>query len=230
MGQGCLYSLSSGSYNCGYGRDAGVGLLTGSYNLYFGDLAGQNHNGAESSCIYHNSPGVLGESNCLRIGAGSGTGNQQLSTAFISGINGNTIGGTPLVVTIDSSTDQLGVAAFPTGALSWVNVTSGTQAIVASTGYVTDNATQVTYTLPTSPAFGNIFKITGGVSGAATAPWTIAQNAGQQINFGNYSTTVGTGGSLTATLKYDSVELVCVVAGASAVWNVLSSVGNITVV
>lgn len=114
-------------------------------------------------------------------------------------------------------------------ALTWTDVTSGTQTIAAGTGYVTDNATQVTYTLPATPAFGNIFEITGGVSGASTAPWIIAQNAGQQINFGNSSTTVGTGGSIASTLKYDSVRCVCIVAGASAVWNVLSSVGNLVV-
>ena len=113
--------------------------------------------------------------------------------------------------------------------VSWVDVTSGTQTIAVSTGYITDNATQVTYTLPATPARGNIFEITGGVSGSATAPWIIAQNAGQQINFGNTSTTVGVSGSVASTLKYDSIKCVCVVAGASAVWNVLSSVGNLVV-
>ena len=119
-------------------------------------------------------------------------------------------------------------AAAPAG-VAWVDVTSATQTIAASTGYVTDNATQVTYTLPATPAFGNVFRITGGVSGSATAPWIIAQNAGQQINFGNTSTTVGTGGSIASTFQYDSIECVCVVAGASAVWVVLDSVGNLIV-
>lgn len=112
---------------------------------------------------------------------------------------------------------------------SWVQVTSSTQAVSPATGYVTDNATQVTYTLPASPTFGDGFVITGGVSGAATAPWTLAQNSGQQIKFGNSATTVGVSGSLTSTLQYDTVELLCIVAGASAVWVVLESVGNITV-
>jgi hypothetical protein len=118
----------------------------------------------------------------------------------------------------------------PSSGISWVDVTSGTQTIAASTGYVTDNATQVTYTLPATATLGSVFEITGGVSGSATAPWTIAQNANQQINFGSSSTTVGTGGSLTSTLQYDSVRLVAVVSGSSTVWNVLSSVGNLTVV
>lgn len=112
---------------------------------------------------------------------------------------------------------------------AWVQVASGTQAVSPATGYVTDNATQVTYTLPATPSFGDGFVITGGVSGAATAPWTLAQNANQQIKFGNSATTVGVTGSLTATLQYDTVELLCIVAGASAVWVVIESVGSITI-
>lgn len=119
-------------------------------------------------------------------------------------------------------------AAAP-ASISWVDVTTSTQTIAANKGYVTDNATQVTYTLPATPAFGDVFRVTGGVSGSATAPWFIAQNAGQQINFGNTSTTVGTGGSIASTLQYDSIECVCVVAGASAVWVAQSSVGNLIV-
>ena len=114
--------------------------------------------------------------------------------------------------------------------VAWVNVTAATQLISPSTGYVTDFATQVTYTLPAVGTFGDVFRIVGGVNGAASAPWTLAQNALQQIVFGNKSTTIGIGGSITSTLQYDGIEAVCIVGGASTVWQIIDSVGNFSVV
>ena len=111
---------------------------------------------------------------------------------------------------------------------SWIDVTSSTQTVASTNvGYVTDNATIVTYLLPATAAFGQVFEITGGASGSATAPWILTQNALQSISFGNSITTVGTGGSIASTLQYDSIRLVCVVADTQ--WNVLSSVGNLIV-
>ena len=51
----------------------------------------------------------------------------------------------------------------------------------------------------------------------------------QRIFFGAASTTLGATGSLTSTAIRDSIKMVCVVAGASSNWNVISAVGNITV-
>lgn len=114
-------------------------------------------------------------------------------------------------------------------ALAWSNITTTTQTIAGGSGYITNNAATVTYTLPASPTQGQVFAITSGASAAATTPWSIAQPATQSINFGNLTTTVGVGGSLASTLKFDTVYLVCVVAGTAAVWNVTSSVGNLIV-
>ena len=47
------------------------------------------------------------QNNTLHIGSGTGTGNQQLNAAYISGIQGITVTGSAVLV---SSTDQLGVA------------------------------------------------------------------------------------------------------------------------
>ncbi len=168
--------------------------------------------------------------------AGGGTGLATL-TAYELLAAGTTSTGSLQQIGIGTSGQVLysnGAGALPSfgavpAGVAWVDVTSGTQTIAPETGYVTDNATQVVYTLPASPAFGDGFLITGGVLGSATAPWKIEQNLLQQIKFGASSTTVGTGGSLTSTLQFDTVELVCIVAGASAVWNVINSVGNITV-
>lgn len=83
--------------------------------------------------------------------------------------------------------------------------------------------------LPTSAERGDAVAIT--LDGAAS--WTITQNANQQIRFGNQQTTYGVGGSLASTDQGDTVVLVCQhngTGGNRQKWNVISSVGNITVV
>lgn len=117
-------------------------------------------------------------------------------------------------------------AAPAAGGMTWSVITAD-QNITVGNGYICNKAGLLTLTLPASPTAGNLFAVTG--INTATG-WKIAQNANQQIFIGTSSTTIGAGGSLASINIRDSVELVCVVGGASAVWNVISSVGNITVV
>jgi hypothetical protein len=56
--------------------------------------------------------------------------------------------------------------------------------------------------------------------------WKIAQNASEVIHFGKTDTTVSSG-YLQSTHARDAVELICCVANNE--WNVVSSVGNITI-
>ena len=108
---------------------------------------------------------------------------------------------------------------------NWVNVASSTQAIIANMSYVCNNgASLITFTLPTTAAFGTIIQIAGFSSGG----WTLAQNTGQSINFGSLATTTGVGGSLSSSNKNDFIRLLCVTANTT--WNVISSVGNLTIV
>lgn len=107
--------------------------------------------------------------------------------------------------------------------ITW-NVVSGTsQAIVKSNGYINTNVGLTTFTLPATAAVGDSFRIAGNGSGL----WTIAQNAGQLIYFGNTTTSTGVAGSLAAILTHDSVEIVCITANTT--WQVISSIGNLTV-
>jgi hypothetical protein len=91
-------------------------------------------------------------------------------------------------------------------------------------GYVTNNASLVTLTLPTTSPLGSIIEVVGLGAGG----WKIAQNAGEVIHFGNIDTTLGTGGTLSSTLRYDSIRLVT--TSADSAWNVVSVQGNITVI
>ena len=125
-GASCLHSLTSGAGNTCIGRDSGYYITTGnyntcigydtqfsssftsgSYNSLFGYNAGINYNGTESSNILLNNSGTAAESNVLRIGSATGTGNQQINKSFIYGIAGVTASN-PSVVTINTSTSQLG--------------------------------------------------------------------------------------------------------------------------
>jgi hypothetical protein len=125
------------------------------------------------------------------------------------------------VLTFTSST-SLPTWQTPTGP-SWIDQTTTSVTMAVDTNYVTDNAGLVTLTLPATAAFGSTFQVTGKGAGG----WKIAQNAGQQINFGNAPTTVGVTGYLSSTNQFDSVTFVCVTANTEFV--VYSSIGNITV-
>jgi hypothetical protein len=108
--------------------------------------------------------------------------------------------------------------------LFYTEVTTTTQTLVADNAYGANNASQVVATLPVTAAAGAMIEITGMGAGG----WRIAQNASQQIHFGNLSTTVGTGGRIDSTLRRDCIRLKCVVANTE--WVVVDAVGNLDVV
>lgn len=124
-----------------------------------------------------------------------------------------------------------GAAALPTfqaaaggGGITWNEVTGTSQAMAVDNGYMANNAGLVTLTLPDTAALGSILRVAGSGAGG----WLIAQNAGETIHFISSDTTAGAGGSLASTVRYDSVELICIIADTN--WAVISSMGNITVV
>ena len=109
MGYGALNSATTGYNNCAYGHGALQQITDGNKNCAFGYYAGNSYTGSESSniCIGDNVVGTAAESNKIRIGAGTGTGDGQANKCFISGIQGISVTGTAVLV---SSSDQLGVA------------------------------------------------------------------------------------------------------------------------
>lgn len=139
--------------------------------------------------------------------------------------------GAPLAGTLTPSTgisitnghNSITIAA--NGANPWVDQTSASVTMVANTGYTSDDgASLVTLTLPTSSNIGDWVEINGKGSGG----WTVAQATGQQIHFGNQTTTSGATGSLSSTNQYDCLRLRCLTA--NTVWTVVSAIGNLTVV
>lgn len=124
------------------------------------------------------------------------------------------------------STNGSGTLSWTTpsgGGLTWSAVTAD-QSLTVDTGVLANKSTgTLTLTLPTTAAVGKTIRVSG-----MQNTWKIAQNASQIIHFGKTDTTTGTGGYLQSTNARDAVELVCCVANNE--WNVISSVGNITIV
>ena len=110
-----------------------------------------------------------------------------------------------------------------TGGITWTEVTDTSQSAAVNNGYIANNAGLVTVTLPDTAAVGDVVRVVGKGAGG----WKVAQNASEIIHFGVSDTTTGTGGSITATHRRDTVELVCCVANTE--WVVMSSQGNFTI-
>lgn len=92
-------------------------------------------------------------------------------------------------------------------ALPWATLAVG-QVLVINNGYFLANTANAIYTLPTVAVVGQVLQIIN----LSTFTVTIAQNAGQQIQFGNIASTLGAGGSVASSNIGDSLTLVCSVA------------------
>lgn len=136
--------------------------------------------------------------------------------------NINVVGSGGITVTGNPGTSTLTIAGG--SSFTWNEVTGTSQAMAISNGYIANNAALVTLTLPATAAVGSVVR----VAGKGTGLWRIAQNAGNMIHFLGSNTTLGAGGYLEATVRYDAVELVCITANLE--WAVISAVGNITIV
>lgn len=98
--------------------------------------------------------------------------------------------------------------------IGWTEVTGATQAMAADQGYVANRGSLITFTLPATAAFGTSISVVGKGAGG----WQINQNAGQNIQVGSVSSTVGAGGSIASTNAFDSIDLLCTTANTT--WTV----------
>jgi hypothetical protein len=123
-----------------------------------------------------------------------------------------------------------GNAALPTwqaggggGGLTYSEITGASKTIVVNEAYGANRGGGVAFTLPAAAAIGKEFQLLG-IAGL----WSIVQPANTYIRLGNLVTTVGAGGSLTATSVGDVITCRCIVADLG--WIVESCVGNIAIV
>jgi len=115
-------------------------------------------------------------------------------------------------VTVTNAAGSITVAASG-GGLTWSQITTATQAIAISNGYIANRGGGVAFSLPATSAVGDVFSIVGKVG-----IWSITQGVGQQINVGATSNTLGAAGTLTAAAATDSANFVCITA--NTIWQV----------
>lgn len=118
-------------------------------------------------------------------------------------------------VTIAQSGNIIEISASATG-ISWNNITVTSAIMATNNAYQANNASLVTFTLPSTASFGDDLW----VSGFGAGGWSIQQGANQQIIIGNQSTTLGSGGSLSSTKQNDGVQLYCAVQ--NLIWKTVS--------
>lgn len=110
------------------------------------------------------------------------------------------------------------------GMMIWQTIIAN-QAMTSDNGYICiAPGGALSLSLPAVSAVGDLLEIT--LDGSTS--FTITQGAGQQIRLGNLATTAGVGGSLVSTQQGDSLRMVCSVANLK--WNILSSMGNPTII
>jgi len=106
------------------------------------------------------------------------------------------------------------------GLITWTSI-AGDQAVTMGDGYIASPVGTLTLTLPAAASAGDMFKViaigTGGVV-------KIAQNAGQSIQLGTLSSTVGVAGYMQTVNDGDSFTIICTTANTK--FYVLDAVGN----
>ena len=146
-------------------------------------------NGAGGAAGAAGASTLLVETSSEAPGANCAAGGQRIRAGYDSNGNGSL---DPAEV---ASTGYVCSGAAGPG-VTWVHVTGSSVQASANTGYLADNTAQVTVTLPTNPALGDLVQI----SGVGPGGWRLAQNAGQSVATGNLP-----GGSLRRGL--DSARL-----------------------
>ena len=144
----------------------------------------------------------------------SGTGSATLGYLNVVGSAGTTVSASGNTITI-------GVSG---SGMTWSRITAS-QTLVVNNGYFcVSPGGALALLLPATSNVGDEIEIA--LKGATS--FTVTQGAGQSIEIANSITTVGVGGSLASTQQGDTLRLVCLVQNLT--WQVMSSMGNLTVV
>lgn len=123
-------------------------------------------------------------------------------------------------VTITNGANSIQISSSGSG-LTWNNVTGTSSSMSVSNGYVSNNASLVSLSLPTSSVFGDVISIVGQGAGG----WRITQGSGQQVIVGLNSSTLGASGHVDSSNRYDTITLLCTVA--NTIWTRIASNGSI---
>ncbi len=106
------------------------------------------------------------------------------------------------------------------------NSAPSSQAMMANNGYITTSSSGlVSLSLPSVSVVGQPLS----VAGMGSSGWEITQGTGQIVHVGSSPTTSGTGGSISSSNQYDSINLLCIVANTT--WTTVGKPqGTLTIV
>lgn len=198
------------------------GLMSGSDKTKLDGIA----SGANNYSLPTASSGVLGGikvGSRLTITDGVLSADEQGGSYTLPTASADTLGGVKIGSGI-TITDGVISASGGGGGITWNEVTGTSQTAAADNGYIANNSSLVTITLPATCAIGKTIRIAGKGAGM----WKVAQNAGQTIYFGDQNSTSGTAGYIAARYQYDAVELLCITANTTFL--VIGNVGNLDVI
>ncbi len=201
----------AGTYNTAVGATAGVALIDSAGQI--GGLAGtvgqMLQGGTKPAFSTATYPATVATGDVLYAST------TNVVSSLAAGTNG-------YVLTMGASVPAW--AAASGGGITFSIITADQTAVV-NTGYICNKASALLLALPTTAAVGVIIECTGMNTALG---WKITQAASQKIYFGTSTTTAGTGGYIQSSNIRDSVRLVCIVANLE--FNVISSMGNVTIV
>lgn len=166
IGNQCLFSYTTTTGTAGgntaLGSSALTSLTTGVSNIAIGNNSGTGYSSSESSNIVIGAAGTTAESNVLRIG-NQGSSETQQNKCFIAGIVSVTASN-PVLVTINSSTSQLGVQA-----LTQYNLVTGgaSNAVNLIAPSATSGVPVISQGASAQPIYGTAV-VAGGGTGAVT--------------------------------------------------------------
>lgn len=128
--------------------------------------------------------------------------------------------GTGILVANGAGSITVSLSGTGPGTVTWNDVPGTTQTAAVNNGYIISNASATTVSIPATVAEGSVF----GVAGKGAGGWVMQFNTGQTCHFGNSPTT--SGGTLTSTNQWDSVQVLCVTANTT--FSVISVQGVLT--
>lgn len=177
---------------------------------------------------------TFSNANCLNLFGGSTVANLYNCTLIPDG-TGNTIGylaSSASTFSLNNCSVKEGAvpntlqtqtyeASMPGGGVGWNEETGTSAQMVNNWGYVANNGTGITLTLPAASNVGDIIEVVG--KGAGN--WVVAQNASQTIHNVASSSTTGATGTLAPTEPEATVRMVCITKNTD--WRIVSSTGTI---
>ena len=118
-------------------------------------------------------------------------------------------------ISITNGSGSVTITATGLAGFSWTTVTGTSQAMLSNNGYIVNNGSLVTLSLPATSSVGDEIDIIGKGAGG----WKVQCGIGQTIVLGSSTTT--SSGSLASTGAKDSFYMICTVANTE--WTVASA-------